>query len=274
MAHAFEDEFGIAVHALGAATEGLGKNGGEAGGLLAVESAGGGMVVVTRGSFGAIDARAPLDDVEIKLENAALAKNEFGDGDEGELSDLANKGAAGSEKKILDELLGNSGAAADASTFEIVFGGDLNGLPIEAVMLVEACVFGGNGSMLKIGADLAEGNEVVMIVIRSVVNPGLHAALDVDGGGRRVNPTSGDEEKDGEKPKGSERDEKPEKEGAERQFEVKRFGGSVGSFGHSSGYMDEGGRRKWQRSLKSVDQGILTSSTRCPTSDGRTGSNP
>ena len=41
--------------------------------------------------IGSIDAGSPLDHVEIELENALFAEDEFGDGDEGELSTLEEK---------------------------------------------------------------------------------------------------------------------------------------------------------------------------------------
>jgi hypothetical protein len=56
------------------------------------------------------------------------------------------------------------------------------------MMLVEARVFRGDDSMLKIGRNLAQRNEFVSLVIGRVVNPCLQAALHVHGGGRRVNP--------------------------------------------------------------------------------------
>ena len=82
---------------------------------LAVEVAGGGVVVVAGGGLGAVDAGAPLDDVEIELEDALLAEDEFGDGDERGLGALAEDGAAGSEEEVFDELLGDGGAAAEAA---------------------------------------------------------------------------------------------------------------------------------------------------------------
>ena len=59
------------------------------------------------------------------------------------------------------------------------------------MVLVEACVLRRDYSVLKIGRDLAEGNEFVAFVIRSVANPGLQAALGVHGGGRWVDPPAG-----------------------------------------------------------------------------------
>jgi hypothetical protein len=79
-------------------------------------------------------------------------------------------------------LLRNGGSSASAIAFQIVLGSDLDLLPIEPPVLVEARVLRGDYSVLEIGGDLAEGNEFVAFVIRSVVNPGLQVALDVHRG--------------------------------------------------------------------------------------------
>jgi len=50
------------------------------------------------------------------------------------------------------------------------------------MVLVEARVLRRDYSVLEIGRDLAERNEFVAFVIRSMVNPGLQAALDVHRG--------------------------------------------------------------------------------------------
>jgi hypothetical protein len=75
----------------------------------------------------------------------------------------------------------------------VVFGGDFNGLPIEAMVLVEARVLGGDDGVLEVGRDLVYGDELVVGVVRLVMNEGLEAALDVDGGGGRVDKFGGDE---------------------------------------------------------------------------------
>jgi len=155
LAHAFEDEGAIVGHALGAALEGSGEDGGELDGLLAADAAGRGSVVVLGGRLHAIDAGAPFDHVEVELENALLAEDEFGDGDECELRALAEDGAAGSEEEVLDELLRDGGAAADAAAFHIFIGSEFHGLPIEAMVLVEARVLGGDDGVLEVGRDLA-----------------------------------------------------------------------------------------------------------------------
>jgi hypothetical protein len=50
------------------------------------------------------------------------------------------------------------------------------------MVLVEVRVLCGDYSVLEIGRDLAERNEFVVFVIRSVVNPGLQPALDMHRG--------------------------------------------------------------------------------------------
>ena len=79
-------------------------------------------------------------------------------------------------------MLRNGRSSASTTAFQIVLGGDFNLVPIEPMVLVEARVFGCNHGMLEIGRDLAERNEFIAFVIRSVVSPGLLAALDVHRG--------------------------------------------------------------------------------------------
>jgi len=61
-----------------------------------------------------VNGGAPFDDVEIELEDALLAEDEFGDGYEGEFGAFAENGAAGSEEEILDELLSEGGGSASS----------------------------------------------------------------------------------------------------------------------------------------------------------------
>jgi len=83
---------------------------------------------------------------------------------------------------------------------QVALGGDFHGLPVEAVMLVEAGVFGGDDGVLEVGRDAVEGNEVVVGVVGSAGEPGLDAALDVDGGGGRVDEAECGEGEGGEEP--------------------------------------------------------------------------
>ena len=160
LAHAFEDQVAVVVHVVGAAFEGGWKDGGEFGGLAAVEVVGGGVEVVAAGGFGAVDAGTPLDDVEVELEDALFAEDELGDGDEGELGALAEEGAAGTEEQIFDELLIDGGASSETATVKVTFGGDLDGVPVEAIVLVEAGVLGGDDGVLKSGEMRSRGTKV------------------------------------------------------------------------------------------------------------------
>ena len=224
------------VHAVGAALEGRGEDGGEAGGAFAVHIARGSFVVVVRRGFGAIDAGAPFDDVEVELEDAALAENDFGDGDEREFEDLADDRAARPEEKIFHELLRDGGAPAKAAgALHVVLGGDFHGLPIEAVMLVEARVFGGDDGVLEIGRDLAERDEVVALAVGRGAKPGFDAAFRLDGGGGRVDPFGGDEGERGETPEKRGGDEEPLEDRAEKVFAARGNGDCVGDFVHDSG---------------------------------------
>jgi len=100
LVHAIEDEGAVVVHALGPSPERSGENGGEARALFAVYIPGGGSVPGTRRGFRAINARAPFDHVEVELENALLAEDEFGHRYQRGLRTLAQDGAAGSEKEV------------------------------------------------------------------------------------------------------------------------------------------------------------------------------
>jgi hypothetical protein len=73
-------------------------------------------------------------------------------------------------------LLRNSGSSASATAFQIVFGSDLDLVPIEPMVLVEARVLRRDYSVLEIGRDLAERNEFVVFVIPK---SGAFAALKV-----------------------------------------------------------------------------------------------
>ncbi len=66
------------------------------------------------------------------------------------------KRAARSEQQVLHQLLGNCGGSSSAIAFHIVFGNDLDLMPVESVVLVEARVFSRDDSVLEMGRDLAE----------------------------------------------------------------------------------------------------------------------
>ncbi len=185
----------------------------------------------------AVDARSPFDHIEIQLEDAALAEDEFSDGDERGFSGLAENGAAGSEEEVLDELLREGGCAAKAVAFHVLVGGDLDLVPIEAVVLVEACIFSGDYGVLKVWRYLAEGDELVARVVGLVVDEGLEAALDVDGRGGRVDKAGGNEREHRKEPAAHDGDDEPAEERAEESLVGGFLRAAVKPGDHISGYL-------------------------------------
>jgi hypothetical protein len=147
-AHPFEDDRTIAIHALGPSLQRSRQNRGQPSRLFPANIPGSGSVVVTARRICAINARAPFDHVEVEFQNAPLAENEFRHGHECGLRAFANERAACSKEEVFYELLRKGRASARAITFHILFGGELNRVPIEAMVLVEARVLRGDDSVL------------------------------------------------------------------------------------------------------------------------------
>lgn len=168
-----------------------------------------------RRGFRAINAGAPLDHVEIELQNALFPEDEFGHWNERELSALAEDGPARSKEQVFYELLRQGGSSARALALQIAFGGNLHLMPVEPMVLVEARILGGDDGVLEIGCDAAEGNECIAFMIRAALHPGLQAALDVDGGCRRVDPAGSYKGEGGKRPQGYYSDRKPSQDRSE-----------------------------------------------------------
>ena len=122
----------------------------------------------------------------------------------------------------------------NSAAFHIILSSDLNRVPIESIVLVEARVFRGDDSMLEIGRDLTQRNEFVSFVIGRVVNPGLQAALHVHRGGRRVDPPRNNKDQRSDRPNKCYSDGEPSKEGSERTFRNRCLGACVWIFRHIS----------------------------------------
>ena len=190
LAHAIQDYGAVAVHALGTPPKRGRKDCCQPRCVFAVDVAGWDSIVITARRFGAVDAGPPFDHVEIELENAALAEDNFGHRYECELGTFAKDGAVRSEEQVFYKLLRDGGGAAGAAALQIVFGGDFDLLPVESMVLIEALIFGGDHRMLQIGRDLAERDEFVARVIGSGVTPGLKLALDLYRGRWWVDPAA------------------------------------------------------------------------------------
>jgi hypothetical protein len=234
LAHAFQDEPAVVIHVIGMPLQWLRKNCGEPRRLLPADVPRRCSVVITAGCFRAINARAPLDLVEIEFQNALLAEYHFSHGDKGELCALAEDRAAGSEKQVLYQLLRKRGASANAPAFHIAFRGNFHRVPIESVMLIEARVFRRDYGVLEIGRDLPQRNEFVSLTIRPVMNPGLQAPLHVHGGGRRLDPPRSHKEQRSKRPKKRQSDEKTSYEESQREFPKRGLRVCIRIFGHIS----------------------------------------
>jgi len=171
-----------------------------------------------------IDTRAPFDYVQVYLQNALLAEDDFSHWYERDLRTLTKDRAAGSEKQILYELLREGGCSTSALAFHILSRSDFNLVPIEPVMLVEARVLGGDYGVLEIRRDLAERKELIVFLIWPVMNPGLQSALDLHHGGRWVDPAGYNQQQRGNRPKGQRSDDKPSKNGSERDVRKLNLG--------------------------------------------------
>ena len=118
--------------------------------------------------------------------------------------------------------------------FDVFFGIDSNRVPIEPMVLVEARVFRGDDSVLEIGRDLAERNECVAFVVGLVVNPGLQAPLNVNRGGRRVDPAGGHQGQRGKRPHEHDANEEPSNEGPKKMAPKRSLGSRFWTVNHIS----------------------------------------
>ncbi len=78
LAHPLEDARAVVIHALGPSLQGSGQNRGEPCRLFPADTPGRGSVVVATRRLCTINTRAPFNHVEIDLQNAPLAEDEFG----------------------------------------------------------------------------------------------------------------------------------------------------------------------------------------------------
>jgi len=236
LAHPLKDERAVAVHALGPPLQGCGENRGEPSRLLAAHISGGGSVVIPRRRLGAINPGTPLHHVEVNLQNPLLAEDEFGHRHQGGFGTLAKDRSPGSKEEVFYELLRNGGRSAGTTSIEIVFGSDLDFVPVEPMVLVEARVLSGDYGVLEAGGDLAERNEFVSFAIRLSMNPGLHAALNMDRRGWRVDPPPEQKDERGKRPDKGDAKAKPSGNRSEGNAPDQGFEGWIWPCLHTSGY--------------------------------------
>src|SRR5580658_1549260 len=171
LVHAVEDDGGIAAHAFGAAPQWSGQNGGKLRRLLAADGACRSLVPGAACRLRAVDAGTPFDDIQVELEDALLAQDKLGNRHKRELGAFAEKGAARAEEDVLDKLLRDGGSAAKTAAFFIFFGGNLDLIPIETMVLVKTRIFCSDDGVLEVRRDLAQRNECVPLVIGLRLEP-------------------------------------------------------------------------------------------------------
>src|SRR5262249_36163087 len=104
------------------------------------------------GRLGAEHVLSPLDDVEIELEDAALAHARFEHRRENRLLPLAKQAALPREKEVLRELLRDGRAPGDDLAAPLVLlQRALDAFPVETVVLDELGVLGDYDGPLQLG---------------------------------------------------------------------------------------------------------------------------
>src|SRR5882762_9140416 len=98
LAHPLQDYRAVIIHPLGSSPQGSRQNCGEPCRLLPTDIPGCGFVVVTTRRLCTINTRAPLDHVEVYLQNAPFAEDEFGHRYQCDLCALAEHRATRSEE--------------------------------------------------------------------------------------------------------------------------------------------------------------------------------
>src|ERR1700738_4381019 len=98
LAHPLKDEHAVVIHAPGPSLEGSRQNRGEPCRRFPADPPSRGSLVVTTRRLCTINTRAPFNHVEIDLQNAPLAEDEFGHWYQCELRTLAEDRAARTEK--------------------------------------------------------------------------------------------------------------------------------------------------------------------------------
>src|SRR6267142_1303300 len=98
LAHPLKDSRAVVIHALGPSRQGGRQNCSEPCRLLQADIPRCGFVVVTTRRLCTVNTRAPFDHVEVYLQNALFAEDEFGNRYQCDLCALAEDRASRSEK--------------------------------------------------------------------------------------------------------------------------------------------------------------------------------
>lgn len=197
LGHPFENDKAVAVHPRGSSAAWRGQACGETSRLVSRQLRRRRVVVVFGGFFDPVNARSPLDDIEIKFKDALLAQNPIRERGQGVFECFSKRIAMRGEEKILHKLLGDGGGtAADSARFAALLCDLFHLLPIDAMVPVEAAVLCGNHGMLQVWRDFAERNPLLPLVVGRMGDDGFKPPLDLDAGGWRVNVTKRNQGRD------------------------------------------------------------------------------
>ena len=143
----------------------VGEAGGEVVGIVAGEASGGGGEIVVSCRFGAEDAIAHFNHIQIYLHDALLAPKELYQDREICLYCLAQVGARVESEDVLCRLLGDCTASADNTPIALILLiriGD--SIPIEATVLVELGILVVDDSSDEVGGDVLQCCPLVLYV--------------------------------------------------------------------------------------------------------------
>ena len=118
---------------------------------------------MTRGRLAAENPVAPLDDVEVELEDAPFVEDGFQHHRDRGFLGLAPVASLSRKKQVLGQLLRNRRASGDDPAFaHILVHRQLNAVPVEAFVIDELRIFGGNHRLLEIDRNPLVGHPHVL----------------------------------------------------------------------------------------------------------------
>lgn len=121
------------------------------------------MVIFVGCRFGAEDAIAHLNYIQIDFKDTILAPEELHQDCEIGFHGLAQIGAGVESEDVLSRLLGDRAASAcDAAVELVALVGTADGVPIEAAVVVELGILVVDDSSDEVGGDVLEGDPLML----------------------------------------------------------------------------------------------------------------
>jgi hypothetical protein len=122
----------------------------------------------------AVDARPPLDVVDVELEDALLAEDDFGRNGERQVVELSHRVPAGAAEEVLYQLLRDRRRAARYLTIEDLRARSAHLLEVEAPVFPEAAVLGSEDGV----RDVARESLVRDVPLLGAILASRHHRLD------------------------------------------------------------------------------------------------